>query len=459
MKMLKKIVLSLIILALLYGIYYASQAFPIISGYGAKNLCSCVFVAGRQPEDVINNELGSASPLLKMGTYTVDYVDSSATGKVFGMASKKAVYRKGLGCTLVSEISESTLRGQKFLLAQRPKMNQDTVLWPMGNRMADSLPSGVNLDRMNRSIAKAFEENNLKKPKNTRAVVVLYKGQMVAEKYADGFDADTRLIAWSMTKSITNALVGILVKQGQLDIYHPAPVPNWANDDRSKITLDQLLRASSGLDWEENYGGPADATNMLYKTADMGAFAAQVPIKMKPDSVFYYSSGTTNIISWITRNTLQDSYHAFPYNELFYKLGMYSAVMEPDASGTFVGSSYMYATARDYARFGLLYYNNGLWQGERILPEGWVEYTATPSKTAPIGEYGAQWWLNAGAADNAENKELPDVPNDCFYADGFEGQRIFIIPSKDLVVVRLGLTRSGNFDHNEFLRDLIASLE
>jgi CubicO group peptidase (beta-lactamase class C family) len=287
----------------------------------------------------------------------------------------------------------------------------------------------------------------------------VHDGNIIAERYADGFTKNSKLIGWSMTKSITNAMVGILVKQGKLKIEAPAPIEAWAHDNRKNIALNDLMHASSGLQWEENYSGPSGATNMLFKKKDMGLFAADTKAVDKPGEVFYYSSGTTNIISRIIRETLGDeNYYRFPYEQLFYKTGMLNTVIEPDAGGTFVGSSYSYGTARDWARFGLLYLNDGVWAGERILPEGWVKYTTTPAKGADLGQYGAQFWLNAGAPGNSQRRYYPDAPTDLFWADGFEGQNDFIIPSQNLVVVKLSLAQGNYLDDNKFLAQIIDAL-
>jgi CubicO group peptidase (beta-lactamase class C family) len=220
-----------------------------------------------------------------------------------------------------------------------------------------------------------------------------------------------------------------------------------------------LLHANSGLKWEEKYNKESNATIMLYKEKDMAKYAMKSKLKNKSGTEFYYSSGTTNILSFIIRNTLGDTaYHRFSYAELFHKIGMYSAVLEPDGSGTFVGSSYCFASPRDWARFGLLYLNDGVWNGQRILPEGWVKYTTTPATSAKIGQYGAQFWLNAGSPGNPSSRKYPDVPTDCFWADGFEGQNLWIIPSKKLVVVRLSMEKGNKLDENKFLADIIKAL-
>ena len=440
-----------------YGIYYASQAFPILAGYGAKNLCSCVTLGGRQPEDVIKNELGGG--ILKLGSFEWHAEDSSATASVLGFAKRKAIYRKGLGCTLMNEVEEQDLRNQKFIVATPPSINQDTINWPMGNLIKDSLIVGIDYQKINQTVADAFAEPGEEKNRRTRAILVIYDGQIIAEKYTDGFNQNSRLLGWSMTKSLTNALMGLLVKEEKVSLNDKGLFEEWKKDDRNAISIHNLMQASSGLAWKEIYSGPSDATKMLFRKRDAGLFASQSPLAKQPDTDFYYSSGTTNMLSWIIRNKVGEAdYHRFPYNNLFYKIGMNSMIMEPDAGGTLIGSSFSYATARDWARFGLLYLNDGMWGSERILPEGWVEYTSTPAKGAEMGEYGAQFWLNAGAQGDPENRMYPDVPADLFWADGYEGQNVFILPSKNLVVVKLSLSSGNYLDDNKFLFDLISSL-
>ncbi|MDH4057256.1 MAG: beta-lactamase family protein [Cyclobacteriaceae bacterium] len=457
-KLFTRSLLILLLIGLTSGVYYAWNAFPIITGYGAKNLCSCVLLAGRSTDDVIKNELGSF--MLSLGSYELNVEDSSATATVFGLAKRKAIYRKGFGCTLVNEITEGELRAQLWRIPSKPTANQDTIPWPSGNKLPDSINLyGYDLDLLNKTVTSAFEEPGEEKNRRTRAILIVHDGQIIAEKYADGFDVNTRLTGWSMAKSLTNALIGILVKEGKLGLNDPAPIEEWKSDERNSITINNLMQASSGLKWNEFYGGPSDATNMLFRKKNAGAFASEVPLENPPGEIFYYSSGTTNILSLIIRQTLGDNkYHPFPYEMLFHKIGMNSMVMEPDPGGTFVGSSFAFAPARDWARFGLLYLNDGYWLGERILPEGWVDYTIAPAKGAKRGEYGAQFWLNAGDPNDVINKTYPDVPSDLFWADGFEGQNVFVLPSKNLVVVKLSLSTGNYLDDNQFLKEIIRSL-
>jgi CubicO group peptidase (beta-lactamase class C family) len=254
-----------------------------------------------------------------------------------------------------------------------------------------------------------------------------------------------------MDKSIVNAMVGILVKKGKLSVNATAPIDEWLNDKRRDITLNDLLHMSSGLKWNEDYGDVSDATTMLYRERNCYKTAISVPFEKKPNTEWKYSSGTTNILSGIIRKTLNNDnlYFEFPYTEIFRKIGMNSMVYETDASGYFVGSSYGYATARDWARFGQLYLQDGVWKGDTILPKGWVSYTRTPADAAK-GKYGAQFWLN-------RSKELKDIPEDMFFCEGHRGQQIAIFPSNHMVVVRLGFGED-KFDFNHFLKGILKSI-
>jgi CubicO group peptidase (beta-lactamase class C family) len=455
----KRSLTLILIVGLIYGLNYGRKAIPIISGYGAKNLCSCVFVAGREESSVRDNELNT-SPLLSAGTFEVNYQDSSVTGNVLGLSQKKAIYRKELGCTLITEISENEVRDQKVNL--RPlTSSSDSIPWPYGKIVKDTLLQDVDYNKLNVAMNAAFDEYIPNVKINTRGVVVVYKGQLIGEKYASSFTKDTPQMGWSMTKSVTATLLSMLAKDGKMVLDATAPVELWKDDERNQITTDQLLRMSSGLDWEEVYSGPSSAVSMLYNKADMGAYAADRPLEFQPDEKWYYSSGTSNILSKIIRKTVgEEEYLNYVRDRLFSPLGMTSAVIEPDASGTYVGSSYMYATPRDWAKFGLLYLNDGVWNGKRLLPEGWTKYVATVTDKAPKGEYGAHFWLNSTEKSEECFCYYPDAPKDLYSANGFEGQRVFIIPSKDMVIVRMGQTKGReDFDFNKFLKEIIDSVE
>ena len=267
----------------------------------------------------------------------------------------------------------------------------------------------------------------------TLAVVVQHRGQVVAEAYADGVTADTTLISWSMAKSITHALVGMAQMDGLLDVRATTGIAQWQNDDRKHITLQHLLEMRSGLAWIEDYveGNESDVIEMLFGAGkdDHAAYAINQQLSSTPGSEWYYSSGTTNIISRLLGDALGDKTRDFIQGRLFDAIGMSSATAQFDAAGTFVGSSYVYATARDFARFGEMYLRDGMCGTKRILPVGWVDHARTQTVIDDeTGQgYGAHWWTQPG-----EPRSL--------IASGYEGQQIFVLPERDLVIVRLGKT-------------------
>jgi CubicO group peptidase (beta-lactamase class C family) len=244
-----------------------------------------------------------------------------------------------------------------------------------------------------------------------------------------------------------------LEKQRKFDIDAPAPIPEWANDGRKLITTNDLLHMNSGLQWVEDYATISDATKMLFQAEDMTRSQLEKPAEHKPNTRWNYSSGTTNLLSGILRKQFKthQEYLDFWYSALIDKIGMNSMVIETDMAGNYVGSSYGWATTRDWSKFGLLYLHNGNWNGEQIFNEGWAKYTATPTNTSD-GRYGGHFWLNAGG-------HFPDVPRDMYYCSGFQGQMVAIIASLDLVIVRMGLKEDPNFDFNGMLKGIIGSLK
>lgn len=452
----KRAVLVVVVGLLAYGVRYYLLLLPILTGYGAKYMCSSIFLAQRGADQLRKEDLGF-SPVHHV-TFVVNQTDSSVTGSFFGLAASKAIYRDGLGATLVNELSEEQVRAQTFLtVTTTSNISEDDPPWPMSDRPIDQ-------KRLQQAIDALFVEKDPANLIRTRAVVIVHDGKLLAERYATGFSSQSRFLGWSMTKSLINALVGILVHDGRLNIDQRAPVPEWnnTNDPRHAITTKHLLQQTSGLDFVEDYYATSDVTRMLFRTADMAAYAASRPLKHAPGTHCYYTSGSTNLLSRIVRHTTGErEYHSFPYRKLFDKLGMQSMVMEVDASGTFVGSSYSWATARDWARFGLLYLNNGVHNHERILPERWVEQTTTLSGSNQYGQYGLHFWLNTGRENDASTRRYSDAPTDMFYASGFDGQAVFVIPSRKLVIVRLGLTKNpqGEYGANRFLNEVISSIE
>jgi len=316
------------------------------------------------------------------------------------------------------------------------------VPWPTEEWPEGEVPVGVDLEPL---VARALDDEGPLAV--TYAIVVVHRGRLVAERYhgalehfdrpPDPVTVDTPLLSWSMAKSMLHAVVGLLVNDGRLDLDAPAAVPEWASrdDPRQAITLRHLLAMRDGLDFVEDYVDDriSDVITMLFGDgqADMAHFAADRGLAAEPGTRFNYSSGTSNIVSGIVARLLGpgEPYARFLHQRLFGPIGMTSAVPEFDQAGTWVGSSYVRTTARDFARFGLLYLRDGRWDGQRLLPDGWVDYARTMVSDDPEdGPYGAHWWGVAGDQRGT------------WRASGYEGQSITLCPDLDLVVVRLGKT-------------------
>jgi CubicO group peptidase (beta-lactamase class C family) len=443
--------------AAIAGLFYGARFAAIGTAYAAKILCSGIFVSQRDAESLLAADVAADKLFyLRYMDVKVDRDARKVAATFFGLARETAVYREGQGCAVVhGEAAERPAPRTGGAAAREQRAAADEL------DRVDGPPPEFDRSRLDAALQWAFSEPDPALPRRTRAVVVLYKGRLVGERYADGFTKDTPLPGWSMTKSVVNALAGILVEEGKVSLSDPAAISEWQgpNDPRRKITLGQLLRMSSGLQFHEDYSNPlADVTYMLFGMPGAGAYAAAKPLEAEPGARWSYSSGTTNIIAYAMRRIVgEQDYLEFPRRALFDRLGMASAVMETDAGGTFVGSSFMYATARDWARFGLLYLRDGVWAGRRLLPQGWVAYTRTPAPAAAERQYGAHFWLRLSPGYRCG--ESRPLPADAFHAIGYEGQFITIIPSRELVLVRLGLTRYPcAWDQQRFVHLVLASL-
>ena len=422
---------------------YTLPRLPIITGYVAKEVCSCTFVAERDIERTKNEDVGYFP--VNLASFSVDYEAKTVRSHIFWLSSETAVYRPNLGCTLIHDTDIEDVQNQSFSLPFG--VVDETLPFPYGDYVGDSIPNNINTNALEKAMDFAMTN------KGTRAAMIVYKGQIIAEQYADGFDKNSRHLAWSISKSVTNALYGVLFKKGLTNIKEPANIASW-EDDRQHITIDDLLQMNSGLEWDENYFDLSGATRMLFKNDDFGAFAAEAKLEFKPAEYWEYSSGTSNLLAEIMENRIgnQDAYWIFPHIELFNKIGIQSMVLEADASGTYVGSSYAWATVRDWARLGQLYMNDGLWNEGRVLPSGWVEYSTTPAEGSD-GIYGAQIWLNT------TGKYLEGCPKDLYNFGGFNGQNITMIPSKDLVVLRFGLNSIEELDYAAFVQQVVKAVE
>ncbi len=409
----------LVLIAAVVGVYLWQR--PILvtaTGYAAHNACAVAHVADRDhPEtDLPDNPL---VPYLQAG---VD--DDGATANLFGvLAGQRAWYTEGFGCTLAGD---------------RPEFGEATSISPDANPFAEA---SVDADpAIDAAIAGAFGDD-LADPDaaalGTRGVVVVKGGDLVGERYADGFDASTPQLGWSMSKSVASLMLGVLVERGEVALDDDHLRPEWT-DERADITVEQLVRMTSGIEWDETYDLGTPITQMLYLEPDMAGYVASLPLAHEPGTVQQYSSGSTNLLcSVLAERTGLGA--DLPRQLLLGPLGMSSAVFEPDASGLPVCSSYLWATPRDWAAIGWFAEQGGVWGGERLLPDDWMAQSVTvdPVESTDDPGYGMGWRTNRLPDGSLA---WPELPEDTFTANGHDGQVIFVVPSEDVVVVRLGFT-------------------
>lgn len=447
MKKILKIVTVLVLAFLLYFSYTTYPKLDLISGFSAKSIASGHFIDGRSLSTIESGDNDIA--MITMAKNELNDLDKIGIASVYGMKKRKAIYREGLGATLLDDDFDVT---KPYLIPQRD-FTKINLPYPFGNNdLVDTIFSEIDYKKLKAAVGNVFDHKGEIKNR-TRAVVVLYKNRLIAEQYSDGFTKDSKILGWSMTKSLTATYFGILQKQGKININQSHLYPQWENDSRKNITINNLLHMNSGLEWEEDYTKISDVTKMLFLTKNMTQIQVEKPQLGEPNKSWNYSSGTSNMLSGILRKQFKthQEYLDFWYSSLIDKIGMHSMLVETDMDGNFVGSSYAWATARDWAKFGLLYLNKGHWNGEQIFDESWSKYVATPTPTSN-GIYGGHFWLNAEG-------QMPDVPKDMYSCNGYQGQRVYIIPSKDLVIVRMGLKEGPDFDFNGFVKGILESFK
>jgi CubicO group peptidase (beta-lactamase class C family) len=433
----------------------------IATGFIADTLCSETFVSGLDPQRDLS-ETTDAMPGVGLLTWAMDFqVDRArkdVTVTLFGIGRSHAVYREGLGCTLE--------HGQRIADVALPPDDKQPALLP---QIAGPGLVSPQSEELSAALDRAFTEPAQPPYRRTRAIVVMKAGRIIAERYADGVGPETQLLGFSMTKSVMSALTGILVRQGKLKLDGPAPVAAWQNPDdpRHAITVDQLLRHTAGIalgsSLQASLGSVLEPVNtMKFVEDDMATYAATIPLATAPGTVWNYHDGNTIMLAHLIRNAAggkpEDALR-FARRELFAPLGMNHVTLQLDGAGTIEGSSKMLASARDWARFGQLYLNDGVAGGKRILPEGWVNYSATATPNAWVG-IGAGFWTNQGDSFGAKFRVTHGWPRDAFFAKGTIGQYTIVIPSERLVIVRLGRSPNappqadGVFD---LVRDVVAT--
>jgi CubicO group peptidase (beta-lactamase class C family) len=452
------VVLCLVLAGLVAAVivFRPDKAARVAAGFVSHTLCSETFVAGLDPTQTaaeIFQNMPGIRRLLPVLRYRIDRAEKSVTVTLGDRFEARAVGRDGIGCRLVYAAAPNVT----IAAASPPGDATPPASTPAIAGLAVVEPSD---DKLRAALDRAFAEPATGPRRETKAVVVLHDGRIVAERYALGYGIDTPLLGWSVTKSVINALVGILVRQGKLVVSAPAPVAAWRNpsDPRHAITIEQLMRMTSGLALDETNSGFDPSSRTLFTQPDMAAFAESAALTAPPGTRYHYSSPSTIILSRIVTDAVggrAEDVRRLAERELFGPLGMRHVTLEFDAAGTPVGSTYMYATARDWARFGLLYANDGVVGGRRILPEGWVDFSASPTEGSRDG-YAAGFFTNRGPAEYSRSRVRGGMPPDSFFASGTQGQRIVVAPAERLVVVRLGRSQDWESFDMRGLMSLVA---
>lgn len=405
------------------------------TGYAAKIVCSNVFVARRDAGGGLAVDVQApGNPLLRLVGVDVDRRDQHVEARFLGFfAPSVAIYRDGLGCANVPDMEVEKARAVRLQpppadVAPRPGP------WPLGNDVI----------RPDQRLTAILSDADLLGP-GVRAVVVVKDGRIVGEAYGAGFLPDMPLLGWSMAKTVNAAILGRAFAEGRLSLDDKELFEEWRGDDRAAITIRSLLAMESGLEFNEAYGDVTDVTRMLFLSRDMAAFARERRRLEPPGRVFNYSSGTGVLLSRIWMDRVGDGAAAlaYPRTALFGPLGMTSAVLETDASGTFIGSSYMYATARDWARFALFLLQDGVWNGERLLPEGFVAAMRQPTQASKGVYTEIQAWH---VGPDGEANGAHGLPEDGYWLLGHDGQTTAIFPEERIAIIRLGLT-PANLDY------------
>ena len=414
----------------------------VATGYISHVVCSYVFVSGLDPARVAAEDI-AANPAFRgfhwALRHEVDRERREVTARALGGFATRAVYRDGAGCLNLNGTPPPAAPAPIEVEADGPV----PVLLPEIAGPGIVAPANAGLKA---ALDAAFAEPDVRR---THAIVVVHDGRVVAERYAEGFGIDTPVHGWSATKSVNNALLGILVRQGKLRMEHPAPVAAWKrpDDPRAELTPDQMLRMQSGLELGESLTASLssawDVSNrMMFNEPDMAGFAEGAALTARPGTAWRYANGNPAILARIVRDRVGGrgvDVLRFARRELFGPLGIRHATLELDATGTPIAGAFFFATPREWARLGLLFLDDGVVGGTRILPEGWVRYSTTATPGAFVG-YGAGWWINHDESRGARFRREHGMPAEAFMAMGIYGQTVVVVPSARLVIARFGTT-------------------
>jgi CubicO group peptidase (beta-lactamase class C family) len=434
--------------------------------FTSHQLCSATFVAGMEPTEYYNEAIKpKLGPIRAFLRYEVDWQRREVRTHLAGVVHSRAVHDGPFGCRILHPGREARFflgeaDDREPPVASRPSIAGPGIVAPANDKLPEALDH-------------VFAESESGPRRFTKAVVVLQRGRVVGERYAPGVTPATPLIEWSMTKSVTNVLLGILVRKGKLDMQKPAPIAEWSatGDPRRSITGDQLLRMVSGIGCGQSlktgFMTLFDAdTQMEFDMADQSAFAANASLRAKPGTEWRYTNCNFVLLSRMIRDAVGGdarSVRTFMERELFAPLGIEHATLEYDSAGVPLGTIHLWASARDWARFGLLYLRDGVTErGQRILPAGWVDDSTrlTPQSADQYG-YGAGFWTQHGNSAAARERIAAGMPADSFMAVGSQGQYTIVIPSHDLVIVKIGWAYTPHDDHvvvERLVRETMAAL-
>jgi CubicO group peptidase (beta-lactamase class C family) len=427
------IILVIASLSALAVTFRPDRAIRVATGFVAHNICSKTFVSGLDPQTIFEEttDRRGIRRLRWVLRYQIDRGQHIVDASAAGLFSSRAAFHEGLGCVVLHAPA------QPYILKSDIATLKTPLTPPLLPEIAGPVvvePSDAGLKA---ALGHAFEEPASPPFRRTKAVVVVQDGKVIAERYADGIGVDTQLRGFSMTKSVVNALIGILTQQGVVTPSFTAPIPEWRGDSRREIEVEHLMRMTTGLALDETNSGFDASAQMMYLHNDMAGFAVQAPLIAPPGTRWAYSSPSTQILARIIRDAAGGPEQSLrlAWRELFNPLGMRNVTLEFDGTGTLQGSSGMLASARDWARFGLLYLNDGLVGGKRLLHEDWADLSAAATLDT---DYGAGFWTNRSEHPNAKGRIALGIPRDAFFASGDLGQRIVILQSQRMVIVRLG---------------------
>lgn len=428
--------LALATLVALAVVYRPDRAIKVVTGVVAHDICSKTFVSGLDPALVMDETMTRSGIrwLRRLVGVSVDRQARTVDATYARVIRSHAVYRDGAGCVLVNRGSTP----------YQPKINRKALM-AVGEPGAGAPLSGPDAAEPEDAKMKAVLDGAFAEPpspplRRTKAVLILRDGHVIAERYAPGVGIDTPLMGFSLTKTVTNALIGLLVHQGRLKTSDPAPIAEWQKpgDPRRAITTEHLMRMASGLDFDETNTGFDRSSRMLYLDDDMATAAAAAPVIAAPGTRYHYASPSTILLGRIIRDAVggtPEKFLEFAWADLFRPLGMRNVTIEFDAAGNPITSTYMFATARDWARLGQLYLDDGKVAGHRLLPEGWVEFSA---RSTLNGYYGAGVWTVRSPHPWSQYWIKNGFPPDAFFGSGDLGQRIVVLPTQRIVIVRLG---------------------